>query len=325
MNNVYCTYFNKGYLSRGIVLIRSLSRVDPGFRIEVLCFDDATYDFLVSHNLGNVIPCRLADFESRHPELVAVKPSRTRGEYFFTCTSSWTLDVILRNKAADMVTYLDADMKFFTSPAGVFDSFHDKDILICDHHFERDAELKIVYGRYNVGWISFRNNQTGIKCLSKWASDCVDWCYDRLEDGKFADQKYLDAWPALYGDSLAVAPRSLNLGPWGIGNGEFSVREGAPCICGEPIVLYHFQGLRLFGRRHYYLGYYYHHSVSEILEFLYEPYIRELQSVEREFGIASANSRYSNGSLPYRLFTGYWLGHPHLSDIHRRFVQRILL
>lgn len=323
MNNVYCTYFNQGYLSRGIVLIRSLSKVEPDFRIEVLCFDDFTYNFLVSSNLGNVIPCRLTDFESRHPELVSVKPTRTSGEYFFTCTSSWTLDVALRNKTVDTVTYLDADMKFFASPRKVLEDMRSKDILVCGHHFERDADLKSVHGRFNVGWISFKNNATGIECLSQWAVDCVDWCYDRLENGKFADQKYLDAWPARYGDRLAIAPKTLNLGPWGIGKGEFSSCGGVPCIDGEPIVLYHFQGLRLFGRRHYYLGYYYHHSVLDILKFLYEPYIRELQAVEHEFGISSANSRYSNGSFLYRLFTGYWLGHPLLSDFHRRVVQRM--
>lgn len=319
MNNVYCTYFNIGYLNRGIVLFRSMERFIPNFQLEVLCFDDDTYEFLSKHSFRGVTPVRLVDFENRHPELVAVKPTRSRGEYFFTTTSTWTLDVIKRHPEMESVTYLDADMKFFSSPQSVFDQMTKKDILICDHNFERNSEKNMPYGRFNVGWLTFRNNQVGLDCLTRWAQDCVDWCYDRLEDGKFADQKYLDAWPEMYGDHLAIAPKTLDLGPWGIGRGELTSRDGQLLINGQPIILYHYQGLRLFSERHYYLGYYYHHPIQNILEELYEPYIRELLDTAREFKIEAClpNRRYGNGSLAYRLFTGYWLGHARLAEWQR--------
>lgn len=321
---VFCTYFNIGYLSRGIVLLRSLAKVADSFTIEVLCFDNDTFDFLSSRSFKNVVPVALADFESRHPELVAVKPGRSRGEYFFTCTSSWTLDVMRRHPEASFVVYLDADMKFFSSPYPIFESMSGKDIVICDHNFERDYERQAEHGRFNVGLVAFRNSETGLECLSQWASDCIDWCYDRPEAGKYADQKYLDAWPAKYGSRLSIAPKGVDLGPWGIGRDELTEKDGVPQISGEPVVLYHYQGLRLFSRRHYYLGYYYHHPVAEILKILYEPYIRELSSVEDEFSLSGngANARYARGCLLYRLFTGYWLGWPRLADVQLLF-QRL--
>lgn len=320
MNNIYCTYFNQGYLNRGIVLFRSMERHVPDFRLEVLCFDDATYDFLTQHSFSGVTPVRLDEFERRHPELIAIKPTRSRGEYFFTCTSTWTLDVINRHPEAESVTYLDADTKFFSSPSCIFEQMRDKDIMICSHNFERDAEKFQLHGKYNVGWLTFRNSNIGLDCLSRWAADCISWCYDRLEDGKFADQKYLDSWPARYGDRLAIAPKGLDLGPWGIGKGELNNRNGQMMIRDSPLILYHYQGLRLFSKRHYYLGYYYHHSVRPILELLYEPYIRELVAVAHEFGIQEClpSKRYSSGSLLYRLFTGYWLDHTRLADMQRR-------
>lgn len=321
---VYCTYFNKGYLSRGIVLMRSLARFISDYTMEVLCFDDETYAFLNEHDFGNVIPIRLSEFESRHPELVAVKPNRSRGEYFFTCTSTWTLDVLRRHPESSLVVYLDADMKFFASPDPMLEAMRDKDIIICDHNFERDYERQSEYGRFNVGLVAFRNGETGIDCLSRWAANCIEWCYDRLEDGKYADQKYLDAWPARYGERVGIAPKSVNLGPWGIGKDELTIKDGVPHICGEPLVLYHYQGLRLFSKRQYYLGYYYHHSVSGILEILYEPYIKELLAVEDEFALGGngSNARYARGSFLYRLFTGYWLGWHHLADA-QLMVQRL--
>ena len=321
---VYCTYFNKGYLSRGIVMLRSLARFARDYVVEVLCFDEETHAFLSKYDFGSVIPVPISEFESRHPELTAVKPTRSRGEYFFTCTSSWTLDVLNRHTESSIVIYLDADMKFFNSPDSILESMSDKDIIICDHNFERDYERQAEHGRFNVGFVAFRNNEVGMDCLSRWASDCIDWCYDRAEDGKYADQKYLDAWPERYGDRLAIAPKSVDLGPWGIGDGELTLKGGIPQICGEPLVLYHYQGLRLFGRRHYYLGYYYHHPVSKILEVLYEPYIRELSAVEDEFSLSGngGNARYARGNLLYRLFTGYWLGWPKLADA-QLLIQRL--
>jgi hypothetical protein len=321
---IYCTYFNKGYLGRGIILLRSLAKFVGDCSVEVLCFDDETFTFLSKFDFKNVVPVSLCDFESRHPELVAVKSARSCGEYFFTCTSSWTLDVFLRHPEASFVVYLDADMKFFASPDPVLDMMDGKDIIICDHNFERDYERQAEYGRFNVGFVAFRNSQTGFDCLSRWAADCIDWCYDRLEDGKFADQKYLDAWPERYGERLSIAPRGVDLGPWGIGRDELSEKDGVPYIAGEPIVLFHYQGLRLFNRRHYYLGYYYHYPVSKILEILYEPYIRELQLVEDEFGLAEncGNARYVRGNFLYRLFTGYWLGWSKLADM-QLLIQRL--
>ena len=162
---IYCTYFNKGYLSRGIVLLRSFAKFASGCKIEVLCFDDETFDFLSRHDSGNVIPMSLTDFESRHPELTAIKPTRSRGEYFFTCTSSWTLDVLRRHPESSLIAYLDADMKFYASPDRFLEEMRDKDIIICDHNFERGGERQAEYGRYNVGFLAFRNNATGLECL----------------------------------------------------------------------------------------------------------------------------------------------------------------
>ena len=282
------------------------------------------FSFLSRYDFGSVVPVPISEFESRHPELTAVKPTRSRGEYFFTCTSSWTQDVLARHTESSMVIYLDADMKFFASPDPMLESMSDKDIIICDHNFERDYELQAEHGRFNVGFVAFRNNEVGVDCLSRWASDCIDWCYDRAEDGKYADQKYLDAWPERYGDRLYVAPKGVDLGPWGIGKDELAVKDGLPYISDEPVILYHYQGLRLFGKRHYYLGYYYHHPVSKILEVLYEPYIRELSAVEEEFSLSGngGNARYARGNLLYRLFTGYWLGWPKLADA-QLLIQRL--
>lgn len=325
MKNIYCTYFNSGYLDRAIVLLRSMACFDPGSRIEVLCFDDDAADFFDKHSFPGVEICRLIDFERRNPELVSVKPTRSKAEYFFTCTSVWTADVARRNRDADLITYLDCDMRFYSSPASVFKLMEGRDILICPHYFSRDADKVIKYGKYNVGWLTFRTSETGMDCLEKWRSDCLDWCYERLEPMRYADQKYLDYWPEKYREHLIEAPITLDLGPWGIAPRTLTVENGKLCIKGEPIILYHFQGLRLYNDCHFYAGHCFHQSIVQILKNLYEPYIRELLSVRREFKLDSmyGNARRSNGGFMKRLATGYWIGHPYLSELIR-WVQRLV-
>ena len=54
------------------------------------------------------------------------------------------------------------------------------------------------YGKFNVGILGFRNDAEGLRCLRAWRAQCNAWCHDRIEDGKFADQKYLDTWPEAF-------------------------------------------------------------------------------------------------------------------------------
>ncbi len=68
-------------------------------------------------------------------------------------------------------------------------------VAITPHNFTPAMRDKIVYGRFNVGWMSFRRCPEGLACLETYKANCLAWCYDRVEDGRFADQRYLDSWP----------------------------------------------------------------------------------------------------------------------------------
>ena len=54
--------------------------------------------------------------------------------------------------------------------------------------------------------------------------NCIKWCYQQLEDGKYADQKYLDAWPNEY-HGVKILHNKGATAIWNIGNYKLKISE----------------------------------------------------------------------------------------------------
>jgi hypothetical protein len=79
----------------------------------------------------------------------------------------------------DIITYLDADFYFFADPSPLYKAFEGYSIGVVAHHLPEFRKKRIWQGLYNVGWINFRWDDQGIKCLELWRNQCIDWCYER--------------------------------------------------------------------------------------------------------------------------------------------------
>ena len=82
----YCTLFDSKYLSRGLAMYESLKKHSNNFHLYIFAFDDKSYEILNKLSLDKVSVISLKDFENE--ELLAVKPTRSKAEYCWTCTSS---------------------------------------------------------------------------------------------------------------------------------------------------------------------------------------------------------------------------------------------
>lgn len=244
----FCTYFDSHYLLRGLILYRSLQQHVPAFTLWALCLDEVAFDALTRLSWPGLQPIRLADFESGDYELATAKNNRSRIEYYFTCTSSLPLYILRQQPQIEIITYLDADLRFYAQLTPIYEELGDNSVLIVSHRFPPELQERNQYGIYNVGWLTFRNDAIGHACLGWWRERCLEWCYDRVENGKFADQKYLDDWPKRFAGVCVLQHPGAGLAPWNWMNYSLQLINGQLIVDRQPLIFYHFHGLRVFSR-----------------------------------------------------------------------------
>jgi hypothetical protein len=281
----FCTYFDHRYLARGLALYRSLKQHCPSAHLWVLCFDERCYESLSTLALPDVHLIALRDFEKGDPELAAAKSTRTSFEYYVTCTPSLALFVLNDNPQIDLITYLDADLYFFSDVTPTFDEIADHSIAIVGHRFPAHLVAKhSQYGIYNVGWLSFRRDSYADACLRWWRERCLEWCYFRVEGGRFADQKYLDDWPSRFDGVVVLQHKGVNLGPWNLAGHKIHRNDSGLWVDEQPLIHFHFHGLRVLRHPVYdpNLAVYAVRPARVIRHGIYRPYIRAVAAASGE-------------------------------------------
>jgi FkbM family methyltransferase len=276
MGREFCTLFDSNYLTRGIALARSLERVATDARLTAFCFDDESHAILGELALPNVTTVQLRELEAFDPELLAVKDDRTVAEYCWTATPC-TLRYVLKTRPDVMeVTYLDADVRFFSSPEPVFEEMGDASVLIAPHRFPPHLASAVdSTGVYNVQFMTFRHTPDGLTALNWWRERCLEWCYARVEDGKMGDQKYLDDWPARFSGVHVLQHAGGGLAPWNVA--QYELGDG-PTVDGLPAISFHYHALRLQGDgRHMWRWALYEQS-TEVRRRFYDPYFADLDA-----------------------------------------------
>lgn len=282
----FCTYFDCHYLVRALALYESLKRHCPDFKIWMLCMDEESYATLVKLKLPEVSLLTLSDLERDDPPLRQAKTNRSLLEYYFTCTPSLPLFILRLEPTVDLITYLDADLFFFSTIEPLFEEMQAKSIAIIAHRFS-DAFRKWEWnGIYNVGWVTFRRDDNALSCLRWWREQCIEWCYDRIEDNRFADQKYLDDWPTRFQNVIVLQHKGANLAPWNVGNYKLSVRDRTIFVDDQPLIFFHFHGFKQLA------GWIYDTQLAKykvvpskiVIRNIFAPYLRQLLSQSARLG-----------------------------------------
>jgi hypothetical protein len=272
----YCTYFDRRYLLRGLALHASLAAHGNNFVLEVLCLDKLTLDLLTRLRLPGVRLISLAELEACDPELLVVKAGRPAVEYIWTLTPSWIRFVMQTNPSAGLVTYLDADLWFYSSPEPLFEELGAKSISLIPHRFAKDvARMTASSGVFNVGMMSFRDDGPARVALGWWRDRCLEACYSQSRDGVFGDQKYLDDWPQRFSGVCIIRHKGANLAPWNIDNYKIAARNGQLWVDEQPLIFYHFHQLERLSKNWFRSGV---PIARRNIDLIYRPYLAAMQA-----------------------------------------------
>jgi hypothetical protein len=277
MTREFCTLFDSNYVLRAVAMHRSLLATDLDFHLTCFCFDQRAKEVVDTLNLPRLSTVSLAELEAYDPDLLSVKGDRSPVEYCWTATPALPRYLFATRPDLQEVTYIDADLMFFSDPEPLFDEMGEASVLITPHRFSPEYRHHSVSGIYNVQFLVFRRDGCGDKVVEWWHERCVEWCYCRLEDGKFGDQKYLDDWPARFGPGVCVLEhKGGGLAPWNMSQYHIRRQGDRMFVDDDPLIFFHYHGLRLRQNGRNRLappGYLLSRRARELI---YEPYLNAL-------------------------------------------------
>lgn len=288
MKTAFCTLFDQHYMRQGLALLASLHQYQPSVTVYALAMDDPTARVLASRG---VEVRTLGEVAGR--DYWEAVDGRDVAERAWTLTPYW-MKWLLDTGEMEELLYLDADSFLFRGMEGVLTEYRQASVGIIPHRFPPRLQWRAKQnGEFNVNAVYLKNDETGRACAELWRDQCLKWCYRRTlrsPEGYllFGDQGYLDGWQSLF-NAHALEHTGVNLAPW---NQEqyvyafdrhlYVVSHSDPQQANvtriDPLVMYHFHELKIEGSRIHYGGYA-NYLKKEIVEHVYNPYIKQLNAI----------------------------------------------
>jgi hypothetical protein len=278
----FCTLFDSNYLFKAVAMHASLTRHCPSFHLTAFCFDERSKEVLDRLALPGLSMVGLAELEEFDAELLSTKDDRTPLEYCWTATPALPLYLLATRPELQEITYLDADLLFFSDPEPLFEEMGDASVLITPHRYAPEFAHQAVNGIYNVQFLTFRRDRRGLETLHWWHDRCIEWCYYRLEDGKLGDQKYLDDWPKRFDGVHVLEHKGGGLAPWNITHYDVRRADARGVLVDDySLIFFHYHRVRLLRNGKYDWHPPGYHISAQNGELIYEPYLEALDEAKR--------------------------------------------
>jgi len=300
----YCTYFDSNYLPQGLVLAESLQRFSDEGVVWVLALDDRAVALLKKISRTNIRVVQLNELLNGDADLAQARATRSRREFIFTLTACWIRFLLSQHREIKALAYVDADLCFFSSPQAAWDELAHASVLIVPHRYPSWHDDSAWYGRYNVGWLIFRNDAVALACLQTWRKECLESCALTGDGRQFGDQKYLDTWPERFGEAVRVSTHpGVNLAPWNWAGHVIEREDDMILVDRQPLIVFHFAQFRRVNARWWDSGQLeYGVMPGRVARLVYGPYAAALRKAED--GLARTDPSFVRTGCGWRAALG---------------------
>lgn len=273
----FCTCLGPADLTRGLALHHSLMLHAGAFELVILCMDEKVESDLGRRSLPQVRLLSLVELTELYPALATARTDRTAREFTLTC-QPWLMQHLLSGiPSGELLTSLEPEMFFFSSPLPVENEIGAASIAIVPHLFP-PALTQERHGKFNTGWVSLRHDAMGEACVVDWSDRCARECFGNSRGSLHAAQKLLDDWPIRFPGTKIVTHPGVAVSPRNIADRAFTIAGQGIQVGADPLICFHFQGLSHLGRQLYDPDLI-RHGVGPtpgLREHVYLPYLRQL-------------------------------------------------
>jgi glycosyltransferase involved in cell wall biosynthesis len=240
-----CTIIARNYLAQARVLASSFKQAHPDGNCTVLVIDDPSgyideskeqFEVLTIRDIGLPDADRMAAFYDVMELSTAVKP--------------WLLRTLLDRDGVDSVSYLDPDIRVFSSLQKIEDEARKHGIVLTPHFTKplpRDGlkpseEDILLSGSYNLGFIGLGAGRSADELLDWWSERLESDCINEPSQGYFVDQRWIDLAPGFWPDHFLLTETTYNIAYWNLPTRKLEIDGDGYKVDGEPLRFFHFSG-----------------------------------------------------------------------------------
>ncbi len=240
-----CTVVAKNYVAHARVLADSFRAAHPEGVCSVVVVDD----------IDGIIDGSQEPFEVlRLDEIGLPDAERMAASYdvleFSTAVKPWLLAHLLDRSGVDAVTYLDPDIRVYSSLEEIEQRAHRHGVVLTPHFtapLPRDGrkpseEDILIAGTYNLGFIAVAAGETTTALLEWWSERLESHCVVDPAAGRFVDQRWIDLAPGLWEGIDVLRDPGYNIAYWNLPSRRLEEGADGYYVDGRPLRFFHFSG-----------------------------------------------------------------------------------
>lgn len=249
------TLCSNNYLAMARVLGESVLRHNPG-SVFVIGLVDRVNPEIDYRALGpfEIIPVEelgIPEFEQMVARYSIVELNTAVKPFYFRHLFSRPAG---SNASQARVVYFDPDVVVYFSLAGIEESLGNASVLLTPHVLspvppdggEYGERVFLNYGVYNLGFCAMRCCEASERLLGWWSAKLVDQCKDRVEEGLFVDQLWMNHAPIFFEQVEVSRNPGFNVAYWNLHERQLRQDGGRWYVNGTtPLVFYHFSSFQM--------------------------------------------------------------------------------